>query len=99
MTAPADGAAAGATEAGVDVEVEVHVGFVAVNAPMAARAAKAVATSSALWPAEDAFTLQRRYTDPVRESADAREGAAAFVEGVPRSGAMLDVSRVLATAV
>ncbi len=53
---------------------------IAENAPMAVRAAKAVATRSARWPTEDAFTLQRRYTDPVRESADAREGAAAFVE-------------------
>jgi enoyl-CoA hydratase/crotonobetainyl-CoA hydratase len=27
--------------------------------------------------------LQRRYTDPVRESADAAEGASAFVEKRP----------------
>jgi enoyl-CoA hydratase/carnithine racemase len=47
---------------------------------MAVRAAKAIATESAHWSADDAFTLQRKYTDAVRESADAKEGAAAFVE-------------------
>jgi enoyl-CoA hydratase/carnithine racemase len=53
---------------------------IAGNAPMAVRAAKAVATQSAQWRDSDAFMLQRKYTDAVRESADAKEGAAAFVE-------------------
>lgn len=53
---------------------------IAGNAPMAVRAAKAIATESAHWCDGDAFTLQRKYTDAVRESADAKEGAAAFVE-------------------
>jgi enoyl-CoA hydratase/crotonobetainyl-CoA hydratase len=53
---------------------------IAENAPMAVRAAKAVAVASAHWPDDAAFTRQRQYTDPVRTSADAREGAAAFVE-------------------
>ena len=53
---------------------------IAANAPMAVRAAKAIATESAQWNADEAFTLQREYTDAVRESQDAKEGAAAFVE-------------------
>lgn len=56
---------------------------IAANAPMAVRAAKAVATRSPNWrddEAREAFALQRTYTDPVRESADAQEGAKAFVE-------------------
>lgn len=53
---------------------------VAANAPMAVRAAKAVALESAHWVDAEAFTLQRKYIDPVRDSADAKEGALAFVE-------------------
>jgi enoyl-CoA hydratase/carnithine racemase len=53
---------------------------IAANAPMAVRAAKAVATRSAHWQDGEAFLLQRKYTDPVRDSADAAEGARAFVE-------------------
>jgi len=53
---------------------------IADNAPMAVRAAKAVAVASAHWSDHDGFEQQRQFTDPVRESADAREGAAAFVE-------------------
>jgi enoyl-CoA hydratase/carnithine racemase len=53
---------------------------IAKNAPMAVRAAKAVATKSAHWQEVDAFALQRIYIDPVRDSEDAKEGARAFVE-------------------
>jgi enoyl-CoA hydratase/carnithine racemase len=53
---------------------------IAANAPMAVRAAKAVALESAHWVDDEAFALQRRYIDPVRDSADAKEGALAFVE-------------------
>lgn len=56
---------------------------IAANAPMAVRAAKAVAINSAHWGDPDGFTLQRQYTDPVRASADAAEGARAFVEKRP----------------
>ncbi len=56
---------------------------IAANAPMAVRAAKAVALNSVHWGGSDGFMLQRRYTDPVRESADAAEGARAFVEKRP----------------
>lgn len=53
---------------------------IAANAPMAVRAAKRVVVESAQWPSEEGFTRQREYTDPVRASRDAREGAQAFVE-------------------
>ena len=53
---------------------------IAANAPMAVRAAKAVATRSPNWLDADAFLMQRGYTDSVRDSADAAEGARAFVE-------------------
>jgi enoyl-CoA hydratase/crotonobetainyl-CoA hydratase len=53
---------------------------IAKNAPMAVRAAKAVATKSAHWQEADAFALQRKYIDPVRDSEDAKEGAQSFVE-------------------
>ncbi|OYN76198.1 crotonase/enoyl-CoA hydratase family protein [Mycolicibacterium sphagni] len=56
---------------------------IAANAPMAVRAAKAVALNAVHWSGSDGFMLQRRYTDPVRESADAAEGARAFVEKRP----------------
>lgn len=57
--------------------------LIAANAPMAVRAAKAVAVHAGDWNDADAFALQRRYTDAVRESADAAEGARAFVEKRP----------------
>jgi enoyl-CoA hydratase/crotonobetainyl-CoA hydratase len=53
---------------------------IAANAPMAVRAAKAIVLESADWAARNAFSEQRKYTDPVRASDDAREGASAFVE-------------------
>ncbi|WP_407664903.1 crotonase/enoyl-CoA hydratase family protein [Mycolicibacterium moriokaense] len=67
-------------------EARVIAAAIAANAPMAVRAAKAVATRSPNWRDDDtreAFALQRSYTDPVRESADAAEGAKAFVEKRP----------------
>lgn len=54
--------------------------IIARNAPMAVRAAKAVARAATTWRDSEAFALQRPYVDPVRESADAQEGARAFVE-------------------
>jgi enoyl-CoA hydratase/crotonobetainyl-CoA hydratase len=53
---------------------------VAANAPMAVRAAKAIVLESADWTVTEAFRQQKRYTDAVRASDDAREGASAFVE-------------------
>jgi enoyl-CoA hydratase/crotonobetainyl-CoA hydratase len=56
---------------------------IASNAPMAVRAAKAVAARSSHWVDTEAFARQRSYIDPVRDSADAKEGALAFVEKRP----------------
>jgi len=53
---------------------------VAANAPLAVRAAKRIVLESADWAAYEAFDRQVAYTDPVRSSADAAEGARAFVE-------------------
>ncbi|MFJ9390474.1 crotonase/enoyl-CoA hydratase family protein [Nocardioides sp. NPDC101246] len=53
---------------------------VAANAPLAIRAAKRIVVESADWSAEEEFVRQRVHTDPVRSSADAAEGARAFVE-------------------
>ena len=53
---------------------------IAVNAPLAIQAAKRIVDESADWTMAEAFDLQARYTDPVRSSQDAAEGARAFVE-------------------
>lgn len=53
---------------------------IAGNAPLAVRTSKALAAAARQWRPEDAFTLQRRYTEPVQHSADAKEGTQAFVE-------------------
>jgi enoyl-CoA hydratase/carnithine racemase len=50
------------------------------NAPLAVRAAKRIVVESADWTLEEGFDRQAMYTDPVRASADAAEGARAFVE-------------------
>lgn len=55
-------------------------GVIARNAPMAVCASKAAVIESVDWSERDAFALQRHYVDPVRNSADAAEGARAFVE-------------------
>jgi enoyl-CoA hydratase/carnithine racemase len=53
---------------------------IAANAPLAVRAAKRIADESADWELDEAFDLQAQYTDQVRSSSDAAEGARAFVE-------------------
>lgn len=55
-------------------------GEVAANAPLALAASKQVLVRSADWPLDDMFDRQEAFVDPVRRSADAREGALAFVE-------------------
>jgi enoyl-CoA hydratase/carnithine racemase len=54
--------------------------LIAANAPLAVRAAKRIADESADWALDEAFDLQAQYTDVVRASSDAVEGARAFVE-------------------
>lgn len=53
---------------------------VAANAPLALAASKQVLVRSVDWPLEEKFDRQEAYVDPVRQSADAREGASSFVE-------------------
>lgn len=53
---------------------------VAANAPLALAASKRVVAESAGWPLDEAFARQEAYCDPVRRSADAQEGARAFIE-------------------
>jgi enoyl-CoA hydratase len=53
---------------------------IAANGPLAVRASKRILAESPSWPASEAFDRQREISVPVRESADAREGATAFRE-------------------
>jgi enoyl-CoA hydratase len=53
---------------------------VAGNAPLALQASKQVMIRSADWPLEEQFDRQEEYAGPVRASADAKEGAAAFIQ-------------------
>lgn len=52
---------------------------IAANAPLALAASKQVLARSADWPLAEQFDRQEAFVDPVRQSADAKEGAAAFV--------------------
>jgi enoyl-CoA hydratase len=54
--------------------------MVVANGPLAVAATKRVIVESADWRSDEAFRRQGAIVDPVRRSADAREGAAAFVE-------------------
>jgi enoyl-CoA hydratase len=53
---------------------------VAANAPLALAASKQVLVRSVDWPLAEMFERQEAFVNPVRESADAKEGALAFVE-------------------
>lgn len=53
---------------------------IAANAPMAIAASKRVIVESRDWPLSEMFARQQAITGPVLASADAKEGAAAFVE-------------------
>lgn len=53
---------------------------VAANAPLALAASKQVLVQSVDWPLPEKFDRQEAFVDPVRQSADAKEGARAFVE-------------------
>jgi len=54
--------------------------LIAANAPLAVRTAKRLVDESGDWPFTEAFARQAPYTDAVRSSKDADEGARAFVE-------------------
>jgi enoyl-CoA hydratase len=53
---------------------------IAANGPLAVAASKAVVWQSQDWPVAEGFERQRPWTDAVRASADATEGARAFTE-------------------
>jgi len=53
---------------------------VAANAPLAVRAARRILAEGQSWPADRAWSHQELICRAVRESRDAREGAAAFLE-------------------
>lgn len=53
---------------------------VAANAPLALAASKQVLVRSVDWPLSDKFDKQEAWVDPIRNSADAKEGALAFME-------------------
>jgi enoyl-CoA hydratase len=56
---------------------------IAANGPLALMATKRILTESSNWDRTTAFDLQREISEPVRGSADAREGAQAFLERRP----------------
>ncbi|MBW0104803.1 crotonase/enoyl-CoA hydratase family protein [Pseudonocardia sp. KRD291] len=53
------------------------------NAPLSVAASKRVITESRDWPTDEMFAQQEAVTRPVLDSADAREGSAAFTEKRP----------------
>lgn len=53
---------------------------IAANAPLSLSTSKRVLVESVDWPLAEKFDRQEEYVDLVRKSADAKEGAAAFVE-------------------
>jgi enoyl-CoA hydratase len=53
---------------------------IAANGPLAVAATKRIIMESADWPRAEQFARQRAISEPVRASADAREGALAFRE-------------------
>ena len=56
---------------------------IAANGPIAVRATKHIIARQSNWTDLAAFEWQREFTAPVRDSADAKEGALAFAEKRP----------------
>lgn len=65
--------------AALDVALEL-ADEIAANAPLALAASKQVLARSQDWPLAEMFERQHEFVNPIRESADAKEGALAFVE-------------------
>jgi enoyl-CoA hydratase len=53
---------------------------IAANGPLALAASKRILVEAPAWPDQDAWARQAEISDPVRASADAREGSVAFAE-------------------
>jgi enoyl-CoA hydratase len=67
--------------AGTAVDVAVALAeTIGVNGPLAVAATKQILVESRDWPRMEEFERQRAISVPVRETADAREGALAFKE-------------------
>ncbi len=67
--------AGGALAAALDL-----AGRIAANAPLSVAYTKELVRGAAVWPEAEAWTHQRERLDAIVDSADAREGAKAFVE-------------------
>ena len=65
---------------GAEGEARSLAGVIAANGPLAVAASKQVVVESLDWTQAESFSRQAAIVDPVRESDDAREGAAAFAE-------------------
>jgi enoyl-CoA hydratase len=65
--------------AAVDGALELAAS-IAANGPLALAASKRIVVEAPGWPVADRWALQAEITDPVRTSADAREGSVAFAE-------------------
>ena len=65
--------------AAVDGALELAAA-IAANGPLALAASKRILVEAPGWPRSEQWTLQAEVTDPVRASADAREGSVAFAE-------------------
>jgi enoyl-CoA hydratase len=63
----------------VDGALELAVA-IAANGPLALAASKRILVEAPAWPPDGAWERQAGITDPVRASADAREGSVAFAE-------------------
>jgi enoyl-CoA hydratase len=69
------------TEPGSALDGAVELaGTIAANAPLAVVASKRVLRETLEWPADEAWGKQGEIAGPVLTSADAKEGARAFVE-------------------
>jgi enoyl-CoA hydratase len=66
----------------VDAALELAA-QIAGNGPLALAASKRILTEAPSWPAGESWARQAAITDPVRASADAREGSLAFAERRP----------------
>jgi enoyl-CoA hydratase len=72
------------SEPGRALEVALELAAeVAANAPLALAASKQVLVRSVDWHLADKFDEQEAWVDPIRRSADAKEGALAFMEKRP----------------
>ncbi|MGN6188126.1 MAG: crotonase/enoyl-CoA hydratase family protein [Conexibacter sp.] len=72
------------TEPGGAVEGALSLAeAIAANGPLALAASKRILVEAPSWPADAVWERQAEISDPVRASADAREGSLAFAEKRP----------------